>query len=224
MSVKTNKGTKSDWKLMEQFGVFVHPDGWVKTARNGKIRKIFLNEQGSVCINLPFNLGDEVITSSDTCTLGRLICYTFNGPPPTGMKTPRAYHRNGNVFDNRAENLVWASPKEIGQDLLLAGKFATKLSIDQVRYAKWIYTYLNDGPVDMNALAKTFGVSQHHMYVTLKHGAHWDNEFTDITRRMKVPGVLIDTYRAFREENTLYEADLEEALQALQELQELQAS
>jgi hypothetical protein len=212
----TQRTSRSLWKIMPQFGVKVHRDGWVVSTRTNRVLKPTTVTGGTVCISLPFNLGDDVIKSAGLCSLGRLVCYTFNGPPPADMEKPKAAHKNGDRTDNRAINLKWATSKEIGEELLLANKFATKMSLEDVKFAKWIYTYLNEGPVDMNALGATFNVSEQTMWLTLKHGVHWNNEYTAITRRMKVPPRVLDTYRRYREDNVLYAEELESVRKKIQ--------
>lgn len=43
--------------------------------------------------------------------VARLVALTFYLMPPAGKRL--VMHKNGNVSDNRADNICWASPKEI---------------------------------------------------------------------------------------------------------------
>lgn len=54
-----------------------------------------------------------------TSRVSRLVLAAFVGPAPS----PRhhAAHNNGNILDNRVENLRWATPKENAADKLVHG-------------------------------------------------------------------------------------------------------
>lgn len=53
--------------------------------------------------------------------LHRIICLTFNGPPP-GPRHDNALHWDGDVTNNRPENLRWGTRKENAEDSMRHGR------------------------------------------------------------------------------------------------------
>jgi hypothetical protein len=52
--------------------------------------------------------------------VNRIICTTFNGPPPTPEH--HAAHKDYNKWNNRADNLYWATPQQNADDLVASGE------------------------------------------------------------------------------------------------------
>jgi hypothetical protein len=61
--------------------------------------------------------------------INRLVCEAFNGPPSPGLE---AAHLDGQRTNNRADNLVWATPKENAKHKLQHGTYGSKLTPELV--------------------------------------------------------------------------------------------
>ena len=90
----------------------------------------------------------------------RGVCETFNGPCPEGME---CRHLNGDMFDNRPENLCWGTPDDNTQDKKLHGTVAkgeknggAKLTREKVNELRQVRAELG---LTYKALAAMFGVT-----------------------------------------------------------------
>lgn len=86
-----------------------------------------------------------------------MVCETFHGPRPPGRQ---AAHLNGDCHDNRAENLVWATPRENQRDHRIAQGSTSpfipyKLTDDQVAEMR----ALRAQGVKVVELAERFGIA-----------------------------------------------------------------
>lgn len=101
--------------------------------------------------------------------VNRVICETFNGPPPTSLH--QAAHNDGDKSNNAPSNLRWATCKENFYDRFDHGTWPAgtkngqaKLTEDQVKIIKFEYSIAltPKGPVrrgKRQELAHRFGVS-----------------------------------------------------------------
>jgi len=88
-----------------------------------------------------------------------LICETFHGPRPINHD---AAHWDGDIANNREDNLRWATKVENAADKIRHGTHRAgenipwaKLSNDAVREMRLLY----NSKIDMNIIAEQFGVS-----------------------------------------------------------------
>jgi hypothetical protein len=63
----------------------------------------------------------------------RMVCAAFHGPGPDGYQ---AAHSNGDPWDNRADNLRWATLAANTQDKKLHGKWGRRFTEDEIRQMK----------------------------------------------------------------------------------------
>ncbi len=103
----------------------------------------------------------------------RGVCHLFNGPCPVGME---CRHLNGNMTDNRPENLRWGTPADNTADKLLHGTVAcgernggAKLTADAVQEMRRMRA---EARVSFKVLAERFGVSTMTAYRATT-GATW---------------------------------------------------
>lgn len=99
-----------------------------------------------------------------TRMIHRLICMSFHGMPPAGTQTR---HLNGNMEDNRPENLCWGTAAENWQDRRVHGTascgekhWASKLSDEEREHLRWAIT---KGLCSQRHAAIILGMSQSSM-------------------------------------------------------------
>lgn len=156
----------SEWREHPQaLGYFISRDGRVASYQKGKARIL----RGCEC-----GRGYRAITWKRLGKLTRFyihraVCEVFNGPPPEDME---CRHLNGDMTDNRAENLAWGTALENQQDRYAHGTVLygernpmAKLTADQVQRMKEIRSaentpYYRIGPM--------FGVSTMTAYRAIK--------------------------------------------------------
>jgi hypothetical protein len=111
--------------------------------------------------------------SRTATTVHSLVCAAFHGPRPDGLQVA---HLNGVRDDNRAENLMWASPKENSRHKALHGTqprgeaaYNAKLTEADVRLMK----QLRERGAATACLADIFGITYRHAYKILVEESQW---------------------------------------------------
>jgi len=116
-----------------------------------------------------------------SCFVHRLVCWAFNGPPPT--MGHQINHKNGIKNDNRVSNLEWVTRDEnvlhayrilgIKTGRVMRGEAnpASKLTNDQVKQIRELWA---TGHYTLVKLGSLFGVSQSmiHLIVNRKRWRH----------------------------------------------------
>lgn len=101
-----------EWRpIPSQPGWWASSRGFVKRARGPSLRRpdLILPETlptrgyiRAACYVMNITQTDGI---TKTHSVARLVCEAFHGPPPDGEQWAR--HKNGNSFDNAADNLFW---------------------------------------------------------------------------------------------------------------------
>jgi hypothetical protein len=137
-------------------------------TKAGKILILTAIKDGYLSVNL---CGEAGIRKR--ARLNRLVCEAFYGPAPTPKH--HAAHRNGDIIDNRLENLYWATPRDNCADRDRHGTTArgergsaARLSDSTVAL---IRLHIAKGE-ELSAIAPRFGVTRGTIS-KIKHGRTW---------------------------------------------------
>ncbi len=103
-----------------------------------------------------------------THSVHRLVCEAFIGPKPKGWHTR---HLNGDPTDNRAENLVYGTPKENQADRLRHGRGAKKLTPADILKIRRL---LANGALLQREIGKMFSVTSGQIS-SIKTGRTWSH-------------------------------------------------
>jgi Helix-turn-helix domain/HNH endonuclease len=136
------------------------PDGRIYSTITGGFLKPGPNKSSRLHVMLPRlnrKPGERRFISVD---IAKLICTAFHGERPTGMTIS---HLNGNVQDNRAENLAWESwednhARKYEHDTMDNGFNNSRavLSPDDITH---IFAWRKEGKTHLE-IAQTLGVSR----------------------------------------------------------------
>lgn len=152
--------------LLSPNRVVVDQDGNVFDNLRQEFRKPTIGADGHAVINID---GIGVVR------VARLVALTFYLMPPPGKRL--VMHKNGNVSDNRADNICWASPKEISALAHRLGWVphpvgeqlpSTKLTAEQV----FVIREMLDAGYTKRSIAEEFGVT-HGAIDGIKYGKSW---------------------------------------------------
>ena len=134
----------------------------------GKIFKGSLQPGGFRSINLKFSNNGEHFTKN--FIIHRLVaqCWVDNWD----LK-PYVIHLNGNIQDNRAKNLAWATPEEKIAHQQKMGKQSPKYKLTTLEVAQ-IKKMLIEKKISVVDIAHKFGVS-HTQIHRIKKGENWAN-------------------------------------------------
>lgn len=151
------------WKVIPSFDLY-------EASNLGDIRRIRHPSNGRYGVVLSQNhLGGGgylgvILSMGNIKTVrgvNRLVCEAFHGPPPTFYH--QAAHGDGNKYNNRENNLRWATPKENAADKKNHGtdqsgstNYNAKLTELDVANARRLY---NEDKLTIKELARLFSVS-----------------------------------------------------------------
>lgn len=125
-----------DWKNIPGYSdMYVTRTGRVASKRRGTmIERIYQksnrlygidehgNESRYILVTLPGKRGGRSRTSTG---VHRLVCLTWNGPPPSDGKRYEVNHIDGNKANNNAKNLEWVTGAKNVQHCFNIGKHST---------------------------------------------------------------------------------------------------
>lgn len=94
-----------EWRRWRDSNYEVSSAGDVRNSRTGRVITPHLKGCGQAYMRVDITRTDGKRHSM----VHQLVCEAFGGPRPDGHE---AAHLNGNSLDNRAENLVWATPRQ----------------------------------------------------------------------------------------------------------------
>lgn len=141
-------------------GYFACPNGLIYSTRSGRYLKGGPNRQGRLGVNLPRINPEPDRNQFVPVDVAKLICVAFHGPRPEGRTVS---HLNGNVQDNRPENLAWetqsenlARRKAHGTHDAGTGNSRAALTAEQVG---WIHAWRQQGRTQQE-IADALGVSR----------------------------------------------------------------
>ena len=100
-------------------------DASSKGATVGRIKEAYI---GTIC-KYPL-VGLWVENRQKLCSVHRLVCEAFHGPPPTNKEVN---HKNGIKFDNDESNLEWVTKSENIQHALAMGLHRAPRGASHVR-------------------------------------------------------------------------------------------
>lgn len=150
-------------------------EGWPYEVSNiGRVRRVLTRYgdpvpigAGVLRVQVPKHDGRHHVRlwtagKSKTCRVHVLVATAFHGPRPTA--THHAAHIDGNVVNNSAANLRWATPKENNADKWRHGTMASGSKNGRSRLAERdaqaIYALSMRGDLSQYAIASLFCVSQ----------------------------------------------------------------
>lgn len=121
---------ESKWVQVKEFpNYWIHPDGWVYSAKRNKILKRIENPAGYLYVNLCNETGRKM------CFIHTLVLEIFVGPCPDGME---ACHGQNGKEDNSVSNLRWDTHQNNMKDISKEGQSSRFMGVcfDKVRQ-KW---------------------------------------------------------------------------------------
>lgn len=130
-------------------------DGNIKSLyHHGKIMKPHI-VKGYKIISFVFEDGKH-----KNVPIHRIVCYTFNGCPPEGMKEPSVNHKDYNTLNNNYHNLEWMEWKENARTRknLPSCERAGNATMDNLTAIK-IITELANSDVSEVELGQKYGIS-----------------------------------------------------------------
>lgn len=149
---------------------FAAPDGSIYSTRWRQAKRLRASPAGRGYLKVSLRVGDAYVTMY----VHYLVLRTFVGPCPEGME---ARHLNGNMLDNRLDNLAWGTPAENLEDRRRHGTFpigtgnpSAKLDDDKVREIRRMVA----AGRPHTAIARQFGVAQSQIWL-IKTGQTWSH-------------------------------------------------
>lgn len=121
-TVPVDPRTITDLREIESApGFFVEPGGNVYSIHGPHMDGLLRRIKGSPSNNGYLNFDAVVDGRRRTLYIHRIVCATFNGPPPDS-RHDNACHRNDIKTDNRASNLYWGTKKQNTADAISNGR------------------------------------------------------------------------------------------------------
>jgi len=159
-----------DWKAVPGFSdVYVTKTGRVAGRRRGiMIERIYQksnrlygidengNESRYILVTLPGKKGGRSRTSTG---VHRLVCLTWNGPPPSDDKKYEVNHIDGNKANNNAKNLEWVTGSKNVQHCYNIGKHSVARRIVATNVDTGLVKYYRSG----KQLADEYGFNHFHV-------------------------------------------------------------
>lgn len=173
VDILPTKGTKKPMKMVLNFsGYFITKNGQIWSVKHKKFLKPYQGGTSKYWLVMLRKNG-----KSYNRLIHRLVLETFVGPCPEEME---CCHNNGNMFDNRLENLRWDTRKANRQDAMRQGTFPVstdhincKHTARDIRMMIYIYaTKL----FTQKEIAKMYGICQQKISQIInrkRHDAIW---------------------------------------------------
>lgn len=155
------------WKVYKYFyrTFEVNEKGKIRNER-GLILKGTMHPNGFKTINLHL-IGERDEKINKSLLIHRVVAECWVENPEL---KPYVIHKDGNLLNNKAENLAWATPDEKLEHQKKMGKFGNiKLTTKDVLQIKRL---LSKEEKSVNSIAKSFNVS-HTQIHRIKKGENW---------------------------------------------------